>query len=146
VDKKFFRRDPEREARDRPGAVARQRKRVQVARQQAPATLAVEPVFPPWMKVAGGVLGAFVLLGVWAECGSEEGRQASRCDDEIRAMLKDPQSATFTEHQWYEWKKNHKTSAITVKVRATNSFGAFLQQDWRCEFDESGRFSFAHEE
>lgn len=64
----------------------------------------------------------------------------SICKDEIKNTLKDPKTAELEYITSYSWKDNQKTSRVTIKTRASNSFGGFLTKEISCNFDHDGKF------
>lgn len=68
----------------------------------------------------------------------------SECEQQIKLRLKDPDSASFRDELYYAWKHSDRPAKVTVKVRAQNSFGAFLTRNWRCDFSDEGRFVGAY--
>jgi hypothetical protein len=56
------------------------------------------------------------------------------CQNVIKDKLVDPQSAEFTHEGIYKYKESGNISHTVIKVRATNSFGAYVNQEWTCRF------------
>lgn len=62
------------------------------------------------------------------------------CEDRIKEILKDPETATFGDTTLYSWKSTGNLQKIAIKVRAANSFGGFVTSTMSCNYDKKGQF------
>lgn len=67
------------------------------------------------------------------------------CENQIKKILKDPETAKVVaiQESYMVWKTTGKTASVQANVRASNSFGAFINHKMTCHFDEQGDFIYA---
>lgn len=95
---------------------------------------------PAWPKVAIGCVAITILVLAYFRNEIKQIMTISSCQDEIRKVLKDPQSATFSNSNYWVWEGTEIVNSVSWTTRAANSFGAYATQTLTCNYDKSGGF------
>jgi len=75
------------------------------------------------------ILGVFIVFFL-SSCDMISKR--NNCEACIKRNLKNPDGATFKNWKHYDDNSTH------VTVKATNSFGAYVEQEYVCRHDKNG--------
>ena len=68
-----------------------------------------------------------------------------RCEDAIKAKLKDPDSYRTADSSFYKGSKDIESEMVRTEIsyRAKNSFGGYVMGDAICGFDYQGRLLYS---
>ena len=119
------------------------------------------------LPVAGIAVAAIAIGTTWWKGAAEKAREAQRefdslpihtqliktkrasmtwrCEEGIKAKLKDPDSYRTADSYLYKGSKDNESEMVRAEIsyRAKNSFGGYVMGDATCGFDYQGRLLYS---
>jgi hypothetical protein len=91
-----------------------------------------------------GVIAVILLVGGCTWASGRSGSQhvgptdasVSRCESAVKAQLKSPSTAEFSDHRWGD--RSGGGFILRGSVDSENGFGAMIRSTWICEINASG--------